>query len=137
MKNWVIPYELIIQKQFWGHLQKVDYLLNQMSYEKIQRGKKVPPWILPANLPLLEAPSLFLMKYEPRKQFDWLLFIFSSLHSQKGFWGFGVMFAGLLWVPKILKFHFLIPERPIFKIINPVLMIDQHSFSMIVYLAHV
>jgi hypothetical protein len=90
MKNWVIPYELIIQKQFWGHLQKVDYLLNQMSYEKIQRGKKVPPWILPANLPLLEAPSLFLMKYEPRKQFDWLLFIFFLTSFTKGvlgFWG--------------------------------------------------
>ena len=90
MKNWVIPYELIIQKQFWGHLQKVDYLLNQMSYEKIQRGEKVPPWILPANLPLLEAPSLFLMKYEPRKQFDWLLFIFFLTSFTKGvlgFWG--------------------------------------------------
>jgi hypothetical protein len=43
MKNWLIPYELIIQKQFWGHLQKVNYLLNQMSYEKIQTEKMVPP----------------------------------------------------------------------------------------------
>ena len=102
MKNWVIPYELIIQKQFWGHLQKVDYLLNQMSYEKIQRGKKVPPWILPANLPLLEAPSLFLMKYEPRKQFDWLLFIFFLTSFTKGvlgFWGNAAILNTMTSIP--------------------------------------
>ena len=54
MRNLLIPYEEIIQKQFLGHLQKVDYLLNLMSYEKIQTGEMVTPCILPAILPLLE-----------------------------------------------------------------------------------
>jgi hypothetical protein len=91
MRNWLILYEKIIQKEFWGHLQKVDYLLNLISDEKIQREKKVPPWIYPAVIPLLEWLCHFLMSYWPRNEFNWLLFIFYSLHSQMGFWGFGVV----------------------------------------------
>ncbi len=90
LTNWLIPYEEIIQKQFLGHLQKVDYLLNLMSYEKIQTGGKVPPCILPAILPLLEWFCHFLMSYGPRNEFDWLFFIFlltSVTNGVLGFWG--------------------------------------------------
>jgi hypothetical protein len=90
LRNWLIPYEKIIQKEFWGHLQKVDYLLNLMCYEKFQRGGMVPPWIFSAVLPLLEWFCHFLMSYGPRNEFDWLFFIFlltSFTNGVLGFWG--------------------------------------------------
>ena len=90
LRNWLIAYEKIIQKEFWGHLQKVDYLLNLMSYKNFQRGEMVTPWISPAVIPLLEWFCHFLMSNGPRNEFNWLFFIFYSLHSQMGFWGFGV-----------------------------------------------
>ena len=50
----------------------------------------VPPWILPAVIPLLEWFWLFLMSYGPRNEFDWLIFIFLLTSYTKGvlgFWG--------------------------------------------------